>query len=110
MFNAAGPAYTRAGLVWGVRATSAADVTFHWPTAAQAEELDMPSPMLDWGTASSVYPGTASLAAGMSYRSLMDSALGTLDWWLGQPAERRAKARRWPTEQQEMGALAKLKG
>ena len=110
VFNAAGPAYTRAGLVWGVRATSEADVTFHWPTAAQAEELDMPSPMLDWGTASSVYPGTASLAAGMSYRSLMDSALGTLDWWQGQPAERRAKARRWPTEQQEMGALAKLKG
>jgi hypothetical protein len=70
----------------------------------------MPSPMLDWGTASSVYPGAASIEAGMFYRSLMDSALGTLDWWMAQPGERRAKARGWPTEEQERAAVATLKG
>jgi 2'-hydroxyisoflavone reductase len=109
-FNAAGPAFTRAGLLWGIRATTDADVHFHWLTPELAAELEMPTPMLDWGTASSVFPGAASEAAGLHYRALMDSALGTLAWWREQPAERREKARGWPTAEQEKAALARLEG
>lgn len=109
-FNAAAPAVTRAGLLWGIRATTAADVTFHWLTPELAAELQMPAPMLDWGNESAVFPGTASEAAGLRYRPLMDSALGTLQWWQAQPAERRAKPRGWPTAEQEAAALARLGG
>lgn len=109
-FNAAAPAVTRAGLLWGIRATTAADVTFHWPTPELAAELELPAPMLDWGSESAVFPWAASLAAGLAYRPLMDSALGTLQWWRAQPAERRAKPRGWPTAEQEAAALAKLAG
>ena len=33
---------------------------------------------------------------------------GTLAWWREQTDERRARARGWPTAEQEKAALAKL--
>ena len=109
-FNAAGPLYTRRGLLWGIRGTATGEVTFHWPTAEQAEKLEIPAPMLNWGDQTHFFPGEASRGAGMAYRPLADSATGTLEWWRGQPQERRDKARGWPTPEQERAALEVLQG
>jgi 2'-hydroxyisoflavone reductase len=110
IFNAAGPVFTRVGFLWGLRASSAADVTFHWPTPELVAELELPAPMLDWGSHSQTFPGAASIAKGMKYRSLAESAAGTLEWWRAQTDERRSKARGWPTPELEAAAVARLKG
>ena len=109
-FNAAGQAWTRASLLWAVRGTTGADSTFHWPSAALMTEMEMPAPMLDWGDQSRVFDHQASLQAGLTYRSVAESALDTLAWWRGQPDERRAKPRGWPADGLEARVLAKLKG
>lgn len=108
-FNAAGSVYTREGLLWGVKATTGSEVTFHWPTPELAEELELPAPMLDWGTDSRTFGNAASRAAGLDYRPLVDSTLATLTWWREQSDERRGKARGWPTAEKEKAALARMK-
>jgi 2'-hydroxyisoflavone reductase len=108
VFNTAGPAWTREGLLWGIRATASKACRFHWPTPELAAELEMPAPMLDWGSESNTWGNQASLAAGMTYRTLADSATATLEWWRQQPSERRLAARGWPTAEQEKKALERL--
>jgi 2'-hydroxyisoflavone reductase len=110
IFNAAGPASVvdRAGLMWGLRAMTAAPVRFYWPTPELLEELDISMPMMPEG--SEHFDNTASMEAGLVYRSLADTASGTLEWWLSQPPERRADPRRWPSTEQVELAIARLKG
>jgi len=110
IFNAAGPAsrIDRSGLMWGLRGTTAAPVNFYWPSDALLEDLGIDQPMMS-GDDSYHFANEASIAAGMSYRSLADTALGTLAWWQGLPQERRSNARRWPTAEQESSAIARLK-
>ena len=66
--------------------------------------------MLAWGTDSNSFANEASRAAGLEYRSVADSALGTLEWWRAQSDERRAKARGWPTAELEVKMLTRMKG
>jgi len=110
IFNAAGAVWTRGGLLWGIRAVSSEAVTFHWPTAELANELELSAPMLDWGDQSNTFTNEASLAAGMVYRTLAESAIDTREWWLEQTAERREGARGWPTDEQVKEALARMPG
>ena len=109
IFNAAGPAsrVDRAGLMWGLRAQTAEPVRFHWPTDDLLEELGIDQPMMGREN-STHFANEASMAAGLHYRSLTDTAQGTLEWWRSQPEERRANPRRWPTAEQEKAAIAKL--
>jgi len=107
-FNAAAAPWTRAGLLWGIRATTTEAVRFHWPTAELAAELEMPVPMLNWGEVSNSFANAASLGAGQVYRPLAESALGTLQWWRGQSQERRDGARGWPAEGLEAKLLERL--
>lgn len=109
VFNAAGPAskVDRAGLMWGLRAMTAAPVRFYWPSPELLVELDINMPMM--GEGSSHFSNTASMEAGLVYRSLADTASGTLEWWLSRPAERRANPRRWPSTAQVELAIARLK-
>jgi hypothetical protein len=51
----------------------------------------------------------ASLAAGLRYRSLADTAAGTLAWWGGLPEERRANPEGWPTPAQEQAAIERIR-
>jgi hypothetical protein len=53
---------------------------------------------------------SASVAAGLTYRSLAESIRDTWDWWQQQPAERRENARGWPTAEQERAVLERLAG
>jgi 2'-hydroxyisoflavone reductase len=110
IFNAAGPAspVDRSGLMWGLRAMTAAPVNFYWPDQALLDELGIDMPMMSPG--SEHFVNTASMEAGLVYRSLADTATGTLEWWLAQDAERRANPRRWPSAEQETAAIARLKG
>jgi 2'-hydroxyisoflavone reductase len=109
IFNAAGPAspVNRAGLMWGLRALTAEPVNFFWPDDNLLEELEINMPMMPAG--SEHFVNTASMEAGLNYRSLADTANGTLDWWQSQDAERRASPRRWPTAEQEKAAIARLR-
>jgi 2'-hydroxyisoflavone reductase len=109
VFNAAGPSsqVDRDGLMWGLRALTAAPVRLHWPSDDLLEELGIDQPMM--GRENSFhFDNAASMAAGLSYRSLADTAEGTLAWWQGLPAERRASPRGWPGAEQERSAIGRI--
>lgn len=109
IFNAAGPAspVNREGLMWGLRAMTAEPVTFHWPSDDLVEELEISQPMMARED-SYHFVNTASMEAGLHYRSLTDTATATLEWWHSQPEERRANPRRWPTAEEEKAAIAAM--
>jgi len=111
IFNAAGPAtpYTRAGLMWGLRAMTDRPVTFHWPSWELLEESGFSTPMMRPGDRQTVFANAASIAAGMRYRPLADTASGTWEWWTAQDAERRARARNWPDPELERRLIERLK-
>jgi 2'-hydroxyisoflavone reductase len=111
VFNAAGPSsrVTREGLMWGIRATTAAPVTFWWPSDALLEELEISPPMLGTGDDAYLADNQASNAAGIVYRPLTDTVAATLEWWRAQDAERRAKPRGWISEDLERKAIARLR-
>lgn len=110
VFNAAGPASRgdRAALMWGLRAQTAEAVRFHWPSDELLEELGIDLPMMARGQ-SLYFDNTASRAAGLHYRSLTDTAEGTLQWWRSQPAERQANPRRWPGAELEAEAISRIR-
>lgn len=109
IFNAAGPASVvdRGGLMWGLRALTAEPVRFHWPSDELLAELGIDLPMMGRED-SAHFTNTASMAAGLSYRSLADTASGTLAWWQSLPEERRKNPRRWPTAEQEKSAIERI--
>jgi len=110
IFNAAGPAsrVDRSGLMWGLRATTAEPVNFFWPSEELLSELGIDQPMMS-GDDSYHFANEASMAAGLTYRSIADTAVATLAWWRSLPEERRSNPRRWPTAEQESSAIARLK-
>lgn len=111
VFNAAGPAsaVNRSGLMWGLRALTAEPVNFFWPTTALLEELGIDMPMMSQERDSTHFENTASMEAGLHYRSLANTATDTLEWWQSQTSERRANARRWPGTELVDTAIARLK-
>jgi 2'-hydroxyisoflavone reductase len=110
IFNAAGPSarIDRTGLMWGLWAQTAVTASFYWPTDDLLAELGIDQPMMS-GDDSYHFSNEASIAAGLRYRSLSDTASATLDWWQGLPPERRNNPRNWPTAEQEQKAIARLK-
>lgn len=110
IFNAAGPSskVDRGGLMWGLRALTAEPVRLHWPGDDLLEELGIDQPMM--GRENSFhFANEASLATGLTYRSLADTAEGTLAWWQSLLDERRANPRRWPTSEQERAAIERIR-
>lgn len=112
IFNAAGPAspMNHEEVMYGFRAFSASPARLHWPTRELVAELGFSVPWFWTGDASRHIDASASVAAGLSYRSLADSIRDTHDWWIAQPPERRASARGWPTAEQERAVLDQLAG
>ncbi len=111
IFNAAGPTspVTREGLMWGLRAMTDQPVEFFWPSDELLEEFEFNTPMMSTREGSLHFVNSASLAAGIHYRSLADTARDTLKWWHEQPAERRANPRRWSSEELERQVIARIK-
>ncbi|MDZ7644339.1 MAG: NAD-dependent epimerase/dehydratase family protein [Woeseiaceae bacterium] len=112
IFNAAGPAspMNHEQVMHGLRAFSAGPVRLHWPTRDLVADLGYPVPWFWSGSQSRHIDASASVAAGLRYRSLATSIRDTHDWWIAQSPERRAAARGWPTAEQERAALERLAG
>lgn len=110
VFNAAGPSssVTREGLMWGLRAMTDEPVEFFWPTNEMLAELDLSLPMMSPRETSERFENSASMAAGLNYRPLSETASQLLEWWYAQPAERRANPRRWPDAEKVAEALKRL--
>lgn len=110
IFNAAGPATAMSfeQVLWGLAALTANPVRFHWATAEIMDKTELRLPLARWPSRPTRFANAASQAAGLRYRSLADSAAGTLDWWQSLPAERRAAARGWPSAEQESAVIASL--
>jgi 2'-hydroxyisoflavone reductase len=110
IFNAAGPAspMNHQQVMHGFRAFSAAPVRLHWPTRELLEALDFDPPWFWQGESSRHIDASASVSAGLSYRSLAESIRDTHDWWQAQPDARRASPRGWPTADQERAVLERL--
>lgn len=109
IFNASGPTSVvdRSGLMWGLLAQTANPVTIYWPDEELLTELEIDMPMMR--DQSTHFENSASMAAGLHYRSLTDTAAGTLEWWYAQSEERRANARRWPDPEKERAAIERIK-
>jgi 2'-hydroxyisoflavone reductase len=108
-FNAAGPTYSREGLLWAIRGTTSEPVRFHWATPELIAEMELPMPMMGGGRDRPVsFLNEASIAAGASYRPLADTTVDTRIWWAEQPAERRENPRQWMSPEQELEALGRL--
>ena len=112
IFNAAGPAspIDHEQVMFGFRAFSAAPVRLHWPSKALLDELEFSPPWFWSGDSSRHIDASASVTAGLTYRSLADSIRDTHGWWLSQSVERRESARRWPSPEKEQEVLGRLAG
>lgn len=110
IFNAAGPAspINHEQVMYGFRAFSAGPVELHWPTRELLEEVGFNWPWFWKGERARHMDSSASVAAGLTYRSLAESIRDTWEWWMEQPAERRENARGWPTVEQERAVLERL--
>ncbi|MDJ0653170.1 MAG: NAD-dependent epimerase/dehydratase family protein [Xanthomonadales bacterium] len=110
IFNAAAPASptTHMEVMHGFRATTAAPVRLHWPTPELIEETGLSLPWFWRGTRSRHIDCSASIEAGLTYRSLAQSIADTWQWWQSQPDERRANPRRWPSPEQEQATLGRI--
>jgi 2'-hydroxyisoflavone reductase len=110
IFTAAGPTtpmsweQTLATLASGAEAPA----KFHWATAEVLQELGIELPLVSPGRPSRHFANTASQKAGLSYRSLVDTAKATLEWWRAQPDARREKPEGWPSREQERQAISRI--
>ncbi len=105
-----GPAsvVTNRDVIMGFRAFSAGPVNLHWLTPELTSEVEFSPPWMWSGTLERHMDASASVAAGMTYRSLATSIQDTWNWWQSQSEERRANARRWPTAEQEQAVIERL--
>jgi 2'-hydroxyisoflavone reductase len=114
IYNACGPAEAASWeQVLGALASIAPEpARFHWVPWNILQEHKIELPMVGApGTPDGIsvhFSNAAAQAAGLKFRALADTAAATLAWWRAQPEERRAKARGWPTREQEQAALKRL--
>ncbi len=110
IFNGSGPAspLTREGLMYGLRAFTAAPVSMHWPSGELLEELNFDSQMFSNDPQSIHIDASAAGTSGLAYRSLAETVRDTHLWWLSHEGTRAAPPRRWPTPEREAAVLARL--
>jgi 2'-hydroxyisoflavone reductase len=105
---------TMAEMLYGIRAVVSNAISFTWVDAEflAAHEVQPWSEMTAWvppvGTDAgfSMFDNSRAVAAGMNYRPLAVTAKDTLDWWLAQPEERRARPRAGLAAEKEAAVLA----
>ena len=102
------------GLLYGIRAVVSNEISFTWvPADFLAEHEVAPwAHMPAWIPPEGEFAGfgsfdnSRSVAAGLKYRPLADTAMATLDWWKAQPAERTAEPRAGISPEREAEVLA----
>jgi len=115
VYNATGPGspLSVAEMLYGIRAVTTSDVRFTWVDAdflaAQGVRpfSHMPLWQLPVGRTAGFFRMDASRAQarGLTYRPLATTAADTLEWWLREPAERRAELRAGLSPDRERGVL-----
>lgn len=89
---------TMAGMLYGIRAITSADVSFTWVSSEFLLEHDVGGwmEMPVWVHPSeemrgfSAYDCSKAIAAGLSFRPLADTARDTLEWWKSLPEDQQA--------------------
>ncbi|MBI1379848.1 MAG: NAD-dependent epimerase/dehydratase family protein [Planctomycetaceae bacterium] len=115
-FNAVGPNHgaTMADLVYTCRGVTRSDARLTWVPAKDLETLGL-RPWAElpvWAPADSPLGGINTIssakaqAAGLTSRTVADTASATLEYWNSLPAERRAKPRAGMSREREAKALA----
>jgi 2'-hydroxyisoflavone reductase len=118
-FNAVGPAHplTMAEMLYGIKAVTTAGAQFTWVPADFLEEQKV-APWMDmpvWIPPTGEYAGFGSrsikraLDAGLTFRSLADTAETTLAFHQGRPEERQSKLRAGLAPEREKEVLAAWK-
>ena len=82
-------------------------VQFHWPSRQFLRQEGIQFPFFGNHDEIAV-ANAASLAAGLTYRSLADTADATIGWWRQQTPERRRRARGWLSPSREQELVQKL--
>lgn len=116
VYNAAGPAtpLTMKTLLETCVAAAGTSPTLTWvPTAfLEAQQVAPWMELPVWTgpeTGFATIDAGKAIAAGLTFRPLLDTAKDTLAWWLAEPAERRAKPRAGLDPQKEAAVLAAWK-
>jgi 2'-hydroxyisoflavone reductase len=114
IYNAVGPEASihMAGLLYGVRAVTSANVHITWVPADLLREhevgawMEMPVWVYPGPETAgfSAFDGSKSLAAGLTLRPLADTARDTLSWWKARPAEEQS-LRTGPSPEKEAAIL-----
>ncbi len=102
-YNGTGPAspMSIAGMLYGIRATTATEIEFTWVDAGFLEEHEVQAwaHMTVWVPPESEDGGLAQVKidrakdAGLTFRPLDETVRDTLDYWHSLPVERRTKPR-----------------
>lgn len=115
-FNAAGPAGTFdwGGLLHGIRATTASEVRFHWADSrfllsqkVNGREMPMWVPGSE-AISKLLWEHQSSVAAGLKYRPLAQTALDTLSWYQSLDSSDRKFTRAGISAEKEKSVLATL--
>lgn len=115
IYNASGPSKPMnwGEVLQGLKPLATGPVQFHWATNEVLEKAGIRLPLVRTGllgsTPSVHFDGSKAVGAGLPYRPLADTAAATLAWWRAQTPERQAKARGWPSPEQEQKALEMLR-
>ena len=72
------------------------------------DEAGINMPMMPHSETPVLFANSASVAAGLHYRSLAATARDTVTWWNAQDEERRANPRRWPGPEEEAALVAAI--
>lgn len=110
IFNGSGPIspMNNEQVMWALRSFTGKEISLHWPSAEILQELEFGTPMFRHAPYSRFIDSSAARKVGLTFRPLAKSVGDTYEWWMAQPPERRAKARRWPTAAQEQAVLARV--
>jgi 2'-hydroxyisoflavone reductase len=120
VYNTVGPRshLSMAEMLYGIRATTSADISFTWVSADFLAEhevrawSDMPAwlPPTENNTGYGSVSRDRAIAAGLTFRPLAVTAEETLDWWGALPEERRANPRRGLPADREAEVLSAWHG
>ena len=115
-FNATGPAYklTMGKMLDDIKAAAKSNATFTWADAdfLRAQKVRAWSDMPTWvpprgdSIGFSQINTQKAISKGLTFRSIGDTTVATLEWFRKQPAERQAKLKAGLTAEREATVLA----
>lgn len=120
IYNAPGPDYelSTAAMLYGIRAVTTAGARLTWVPAEFLEQHEV----RPWADLPTWIPGTGAMAgfsrvsnrkavaAGLAFRPLATTSADTLEWFAGQPEERRSQLRAGLSAAREAEVLAAWHG